>query len=155
MEDIDSVYSLELKEGNEYIAFVYHRYKLHQYLWGKKPIIIKIIKCLPMKQGFKNRRWQVKVHGIKMMMLKHCNDEKASFTFYRKDKKGEITYWKSADHLYTDTDQTDEEYFNDLYQECIVYIELCEESTKCDTESNMKSICSYPISKNSESSLSV
>ena len=154
MEDIVSVYPTELKEGNEYIAFTYHRYKLHQYLWGKKPILIEIIKCLPMKQGFKNRRWQVKIHGIKMIMLKHRNDEEASFIFYCK-KKGEMNYWKSADHLYMNPIELNQEEFENPYQECIVYIELFEEITECDTESNIKSICSHPIPQSSESSSSV
>jgi hypothetical protein len=104
-----------------------------------------------MKKGFKNRRWQVKVDGIKMMMLKHRNDEEASFTFYRKDKKGEMNYWKSADHLYTNIDDTTEDTLNDPYQECVVYIELCEE----ETDSNINSIHSHPIPQSSESSLSV
>ena len=149
MEEVVSVYSSEVKEENIYIAFAYHRYKLHQFLWGKQPIIVEIVKCLPMKQGFKNRRWQVKVDGIKMMMLKHRNDEEASFTFYRKDKKGEMNYWKSADHLYTDIEDTTDD-LQDPYQECVVYIEFCEE----ETESNITSICSHPIREGSESSLS-
>ncbi len=151
MEEIVSIFTEEIKERNVYIAFAYHRYKLHQYLWKKQPILVEIINCLPMKKGFKNRRWQVKVDGIKMMMLKHRNDEEASFTFYRKDKKGEMNYWKSADHLYTNIDDTTEDTLNDPYQECVVYIELCEE----ETESNINSIHSHPIIQSSESSLSV
>jgi hypothetical protein len=150
MKDIVSVHSLDIKEGEIYIAFAYHRYKLHQYLWKKSTVLVEIINCLPMKQGFKNRRWQVKVDGIKMMMLKHRNDEEASFTFYRKDKKGEMNYWKSADHLYTDIEDTTDD-LQDPYQECVVYIEFCEE----ETESNITSICSHPIREGSESSSTV
>ena len=150
MEEVVSVYSSEVKEENIYIAFAYHRYKLHQYLWKKSTVLVEIINCLPMKQGFKNRRWQVKVDGIKMMMLKHRNDEEASFTFYRKDKKGEMNYWKSADHLYTDIEDTTDD-LQDPYQECVVYIEFCEE----ETESNITSICSHPIREGSESSSTV
>lgn len=147
MEEVISVHSLEIKEGNMYIAFVYHRYKLHQYLWGKKPMIVEIVKCLPMKQGFKNRRWQVKVDGVKMMMLKHRNDEDASYTFYRKNKKGEIEYWKSADHLYVGTEDMSSDDMHDPFEPCIVYIEFCEDETN--------SIQSHPITHRSESDSSV
>ena len=157
MERVVSVKSLELQEKNVYIGFAYHRYKLHQYLWGKQSIVVEIINCLPMKQGFKNRRWQVKVDGIKMMMLKHRNDEEASFTFYRKNKKGEMEYWKSADHLYIGTEETtsSDEAFIDPYEPCTVYIEICEEISEYDVESNIMSINSHPITHRSGSDESV
>ena len=157
MERVVSVKSLDIQEKKVYIGFSYHRCKLHQYLWGKKSIVIEIMNCLPMKQGFKNRRWQVKVDGVKMMMLKHRNDEEASYNFYRKNKKGEMEYWKSADHLYIDTEETTsrDETFTDPYQPCTVYIEICEENSEYDTESNVKSVNSHPITQRSESDESV
>ena len=146
MKCVEAVHSLDITNDNIYTINAYNRYKLHEYLWGKKTVSVEIIKCLPMKQGFKNRRWQVKVEGIKMIMLKHRNDERASFNFYRKNKNGEMEYWKSADHLYVHLTNTTNEKLEDPYEPYVVYIEICEE---------VSDINSHPITYRSESNDSV